>query len=91
VASEYASSKPRVSCTVHFESAKRYIQTLVKDPEWPAGKAAVDYYFIQDDGGMFKVTYVYEPYFYIACKVRALSISLKPDADASYSQDWRLQ
>ncbi|KAH9919999.1 uncharacterized protein BXZ73DRAFT_92015 [Epithele typhae] len=29
--------------------------TLVKAADWPGGKAAVDYYFIQDDGGMFKV------------------------------------
>ncbi|KAI0746782.1 hypothetical protein C8Q80DRAFT_1105835 [Daedaleopsis nitida] len=42
--------------------------TLVKDPDWPGGKAAVDFYFIQDDGGMFKCTMQYEPYFYIACK-----------------------
>ncbi|KAK7064720.1 DNA polymerase epsilon catalytic subunit [Favolaschia claudopus] len=42
--------------------------TLVKDAEWPSGKAAVDFYFIQDDGGMFKATYLYEPYFYICCK-----------------------
>ncbi|KAJ7642294.1 hypothetical protein B0H17DRAFT_960164 [Mycena rosella] len=42
--------------------------TLVKDPEWPSGKAAVDFYFIQDDGAMFKCTYQYEPYFYICCK-----------------------
>ncbi|KAF9451608.1 DUF1744-domain-containing protein [Macrolepiota fuliginosa MF-IS2] len=42
--------------------------TLVKDPEWPSGKAAVNFYFIQDDGGMFKCTLQYEPYFYIACK-----------------------
>ncbi|KAJ3917629.1 hypothetical protein F5877DRAFT_44306 [Lentinula edodes] len=42
--------------------------TLVKDADWPSGKAAVDYYFIQDDGQMFKCTYQYEPYFYIACK-----------------------
>ncbi|KAJ6626952.1 hypothetical protein B0H10DRAFT_1997385 [Mycena sp. CBHHK59/15] len=42
--------------------------TLVKDAEWPSGKAAVDFYFIQDDGGMFKCTYQYEPYFYICCK-----------------------
>ena len=47
-----------------------FFQTLVKDPDWPGGKAAVDFYFIQDDGGMFKCTYLYEPYFYIACKVR---------------------
>ncbi|KAI0371958.1 hypothetical protein BV20DRAFT_964623 [Pilatotrama ljubarskyi] len=42
--------------------------TLVKDPDWPGGKAAVEFYFIQDDGGMFKCTYQYEPYFYIGCK-----------------------
>ncbi|KAF5354069.1 hypothetical protein D9756_007250 [Leucocoprinus leucothites] len=42
--------------------------TLVKDPEWPSGKAAVNFYFIQDDGGMFKCTFQYEPYFCIACK-----------------------
>ncbi|KAI0071613.1 DUF1744-domain-containing protein [Panus rudis PR-1116 ss-1] len=42
--------------------------TLMKDPDWAGGRAAVDFYFIQDDGGMFKVTLQYEPYFYIACK-----------------------
>ncbi|KAF9044418.1 hypothetical protein BJ165DRAFT_1528961 [Panaeolus papilionaceus] len=42
--------------------------TLVKDPEWPSGKSAVDYYFIQDDGGMFKCTFICEPYFHISCK-----------------------
>ncbi|KAJ7071344.1 hypothetical protein C8F01DRAFT_1110146 [Mycena amicta] len=42
--------------------------TIVKDAEWPSGKAAVEFYFIQDDGGMFKCTYQYEPYFYISCK-----------------------
>ncbi|KDR79105.1 hypothetical protein GALMADRAFT_242970 [Galerina marginata CBS 339.88] len=42
--------------------------TLVKDPDWPSGKAAVDFYFIQDDGSMFKCTFQYEPYFHIACK-----------------------
>ncbi|KAI0646313.1 DUF1744-domain-containing protein [Trametes meyenii] len=42
--------------------------TLIKDADWPGGKAGVDFYFIQDDGGMFKCTLHYEPYFYIACK-----------------------
>ncbi|TFK86426.1 DUF1744-domain-containing protein [Polyporus arcularius HHB13444] len=42
--------------------------TLIKDADWPGGKAGVDFYFIQDDGGMFKCTLLYEPYFYIACK-----------------------
>ncbi|EPQ51216.1 DUF1744-domain-containing protein [Gloeophyllum trabeum ATCC 11539] len=42
--------------------------TLVKDPDWPGGKAGVDYYFIQDDGDLFKCTFLYEPYFCVACK-----------------------
>ncbi|KAH7103004.1 DUF1744-domain-containing protein [Auriculariales sp. MPI-PUGE-AT-0066] len=42
--------------------------TIIKDPDWPTGRAAVDFYFLKDDGGMFKVTYEYEPYFCIACK-----------------------
>ncbi|KAH7922539.1 DUF1744-domain-containing protein [Leucogyrophana mollusca] len=42
--------------------------TLMKDADYPSGKAAVDFYFIQDDGGMFKCTMQYEPYFCIACK-----------------------
>ncbi|KAI5118298.1 hypothetical protein M0805_003817 [Coniferiporia weirii] len=42
--------------------------TLVKDPDHPSGRAAVDFYFIQDDGSMFKTTFQYEPYFCISCK-----------------------
>ena len=42
----------------------------MKDPDWPGGRAAVDYYFIQEDGRMFKCTMNYEPYFYISCVVR---------------------
>lgn len=40
-----------------------------------SGKAGVDYYFIQDDGGMFKATIAYEPYFYIATRVRIIAMS----------------
>ncbi|KAG0367489.1 hypothetical protein BC939DRAFT_506368 [Gamsiella multidivaricata] len=43
--------------------------TLVKDEDWPTGRSAIDYYFIQDDGEMFKTTVKYSPYFYIAPKV----------------------
>jgi DNA polymerase epsilon subunit 1 len=43
-------------------------QTLLKDSDWPGGRAAVDYYFLKDDGGMFKCTLPYEPYFHISCK-----------------------
>jgi hypothetical protein len=44
----------------------------MKSDDWPSGRAGVDYYFIQDDGGMFKITLLCEPYFYIACKVSYL-------------------
>ncbi|KAG0251624.1 DNA polymerase epsilon catalytic subunit [Actinomortierella ambigua] len=43
--------------------------TIVRDESWPTGRAAVDYYFIQDDGGMFKCTVQYSPYFFIVAKV----------------------
>lgn len=33
------------------------------------GKAGVDFYFIDDDGGSFKATLVYDPYFLIACRL----------------------
>lgn len=45
-----------------------WIQTVAPDDTNPQGQSAVDYYFIQDDGGMFKSTICYEPYFYIACR-----------------------
>jgi len=41
----------------------------MKDDTIPGGKAAIDLYFIQDDGGMFKTTIPFEPYFYVGCKV----------------------
>lgn len=61
-------STTRVTCNMfsHYGTA----QTLLKDSEYASGIAAVDFYFIQDDGGMFKCTFRYEPYFYIACKVK---------------------
>ncbi|GAA5995500.1 DNA polymerase epsilon catalytic subunit [Rhodotorula paludigena] len=43
-------------------------ETLVLDEGKNSGRAGVDYYFIQDDGGMFKSTLTYEPYFYIATR-----------------------
>ncbi|TPX45049.1 DNA-directed DNA polymerase [Synchytrium endobioticum] len=42
--------------------------TLVKDSECPNGKDAVDLYFVEEDGGTFKSTVLYEPYFFIKCK-----------------------
>ena len=37
-------------------------------PVHPSGKSAVDYYFIQDDASMFKVTIPYQPYFLVGCR-----------------------
>lgn len=42
--------------------------TLIEDDDYIGGKAAVDFYFLEDDGGMFKSTISYEPYFYLSCK-----------------------
>ncbi|CAE6420593.1 unnamed protein product [Rhizoctonia solani] len=42
--------------------------TLVRDEEHKTGRAGVDYYFIQDDGDMFKATLIHDPYFYVGCK-----------------------
>ena len=43
-----------------------------EDDDYIGGKAGVDFYFIEDDGGMFKSTITYEPYFYLCCKVRSI-------------------
>ena len=44
-------------------------KTLMQSSTHPTGTAAVDFYFIQDDGGMFKATVPYEPYFYLTVRV----------------------
>ncbi|KAL6240084.1 DNA polymerase epsilon catalytic subunit A [Aspergillus navahoensis] len=42
--------------------------TSIEDPSVPGGRAGVDYYFLEDDGGSFKATVEYDPYFLIAVK-----------------------
>jgi DNA polymerase epsilon subunit 1 len=49
--------------------AKLTSQTLLQSETNPGGTAAVDFYFIQDDGGTFKATIPYEPYFFLTCRV----------------------
>lgn len=58
----YDSGKKRVGwlCNMH--------STTVADDKIPGGRAGVDFYFIEDDGGTFKATLEYEPYFLIAVK-----------------------
>ncbi|KAI8325970.1 DUF1744-domain-containing protein [Martensiomyces pterosporus] len=41
--------------------------TSVPDIERNSVKAAVDYYFLEQDGGSFKCTLLYQPYFYVIC------------------------
>ncbi|KAF3906314.1 hypothetical protein ABW20_dc0103392 [Dactylellina cionopaga] len=43
--------------------------TAVEDEDIMGGRAGVDFYFIDDDGGSFKATVLYDPYFVIACKL----------------------
>lgn len=42
--------------------------TTIEDEKFPGGRAGVDYYFLEDDGGSFKATIEYDPYFLIAVK-----------------------
>ncbi|KAI9823294.1 MAG: DNA polymerase epsilon catalytic subunit [Thelocarpon impressellum] len=58
----YESGKRRVGwlCNMH--------STTVEDENLPGGRAAVDFYFLEEDGGTFKATVEYEPYFLLAVK-----------------------
>ena len=60
---------PRSSRDLIAQYLVASLQTLVTGEGTASGQAAVDFYFIQEDGGMFKSTICYEPYFYIACRV----------------------
>ncbi|EER23247.1 DNA polymerase epsilon, catalytic subunit A, putative [Coccidioides posadasii C735 delta SOWgp] len=58
-----------------FESGKKRIgwlcnmhSTTIEDPKVPGGRAGVEFYFLEDDGGSFKATVEYDPYFLIAAK-----------------------
>ncbi|KAK7210283.1 hypothetical protein V2G26_017461 [Clonostachys chloroleuca] len=42
--------------------------TSIEDERIPAGRAALDCYFLEEDGNYFKATVEYEPYFLIATK-----------------------
>lgn len=58
----YESGRKRIGwlCNMH--------STSIEDEKIPGGRAAVDYYFLDDDGGSFKATVEYDPYFLIAVK-----------------------
>ena len=58
----YDSGKKRIGwlCNMH--------STTIEDEKIPGGRAGVDYYFLEEDGGTFKATVEYDPYFLIAVK-----------------------
>jgi len=43
--------------------------TMLIDEEKGGQKSAVDFYFLDEEGGGFKATIQYNPYFLIACRV----------------------
>lgn len=59
----FDSGEKRVGWLINMHS------TSIKDPNIPGGRAGVDYYFLEDDGGSFKATVEYDPYFLIAVKI----------------------
>jgi len=58
----YESGKKKTGwlCNMH--------STTIEDEKIPGGRAGVDYYFIEEDGGTFKATVEYDPYFLIAVR-----------------------
>ena len=59
----FEAGKPRVGwlCNMH--------STTIEDSKIPGGRAAVDFYFIEEDGqGTFKASVEYDPYFLLAVK-----------------------
>ena len=58
----YESGKKKTGWLVNVKS------TSIEDDKYPEGRAGLDCYFIEDDGGTFKATLEYEPYFLVAVK-----------------------
>jgi DNA polymerase epsilon subunit 1 len=58
----YDSGKKKVGWLVNLKP------TTLEDEKIPGGRAALDLYFLEDDGGTFKATIEYEPYFLVAVK-----------------------
>ena len=54
----------------------------MEDENIIGGKAGVDFYFIDDEGGSFKATVLYDPYILIACKVRLAVWSTLKDSQS---------
>ena len=58
----FDSGEKRVGWLINMHS------TSIEDQNIPGGRAGVDFYFLEEDGGSFKATVEYDPYFLIAVK-----------------------
>ena len=58
----YESGKKKVGWLVNLKP------TSVEDDKVPRGRPALDLYFLEEDGGTFKATIEYDPYFLVAVK-----------------------
>ncbi|KAG9236052.1 hypothetical protein BJ875DRAFT_527302 [Amylocarpus encephaloides] len=58
----YDSGKKKVGWLVNLKA------TRIEDEKVPDGRAGLDCYFIEEDGGTFKATLEYDPYFLVAVK-----------------------
>ena len=60
--SRYDAGKPKIGwlCNMH--------STTIEDDKVMGGRAGVDYYFIEEDGGTFKATVEYDPYFVLCVR-----------------------
>jgi DNA polymerase epsilon subunit 1 len=60
--SRYESGKKKIGWLVNLHS------TTIEDSKLPDGRAGLDCYFSEEDGGTFKATLEYDPYFLVAVK-----------------------
>lgn len=58
----YESGKKRIGWLCNINT------TTIEDEKIPDGRAGLDCYFIEEDGGTFKATLEYDPYFLVAVK-----------------------
>jgi DNA polymerase epsilon subunit 1 len=58
----YENGKKRVGWLVNMRP------TSIEDEGIPGGRGALDLYFLEEDGGTFKATLEYDPYFLVAVK-----------------------
>lgn len=71
--------KARVGWLINMHS------TMLVDEDQGGRKSAVDFYFLDEDGGSFKATMQYNPYFLIATKVPVIC------CEADGRAEWKLR